>query len=130
MVADWRGLLTSVIPEEELRDLREHGRTGYPLGCATFVERLERTVGRRLRVWKTRPSIEITQTTIIGSCPRNPRLWSVWSERSVAGSVLEDQAVLRSYSNDHNRFVSPESESGNRPKSVGAMRRVTAQVCP
>jgi len=45
----WRGLLSSAIPEDKLRDLREHGRTGYPLGSATFVERLERTVGRRLR---------------------------------------------------------------------------------
>ena len=57
MVADWRGLLDSAIPEEQLRDLREHGRTGYPLGSATFVERLERTVGRRLRPGKPgRPS--------------------------------------------------------------------------
>ena len=45
----WRGLLSSAIPDERLCDLREHGRTGYPLGSATFVERLERTVGRRLR---------------------------------------------------------------------------------
>jgi putative transposase len=30
MVADWRGLLNSAIPEEELRDLREHGHTGCP----------------------------------------------------------------------------------------------------
>ena len=49
MVADWRGFLNRAIPEEELRDLREHGRTGCPLGSATFVERLERTVGRMLR---------------------------------------------------------------------------------
>ena len=57
MVADWRALLDSAIPDEELRDLREHGRSGYPLGSATFVERLERTVGRRLRPGKPgRPS--------------------------------------------------------------------------
>ena len=49
MVADWRGLLNSAIREEELRDLREHVRTGRPLGSPTFVERLERTVGRILR---------------------------------------------------------------------------------
>ncbi len=48
-VAGWRALLDSAIPEEELRDLREHGRTGHPLGAATFVERLERIVGRILR---------------------------------------------------------------------------------
>lgn len=56
-VGDWRGFLNSAIPEEELRDLREHGATGYPLGSATFVERLERMVGRRLRPGKPgRPS--------------------------------------------------------------------------
>ena len=49
MVADWRALFKSAIPEEELRDLRAHGRSGCPLGSATFVERLERTVGRILR---------------------------------------------------------------------------------
>jgi putative transposase len=57
LVADWRGLLNSAIPEEELRDLREHGRTGCPLGNATFVERLERAIGRILRPQKPgRPS--------------------------------------------------------------------------
>ena len=57
MVADWRGLLNSAIREEELRDLREHVRTGCPLGNATFVDRLERAVGRILRPRKSgRPS--------------------------------------------------------------------------
>ena len=57
MIHDWRGLLNSVIPEQELRDLREHGHTGYPLGNTTFVERLERVIGRRLRPGKPgRPS--------------------------------------------------------------------------
>ena len=49
MIADWRSFLNSAIPEEELRDLREHGRTGCPLGSASFVARLERVVGRILR---------------------------------------------------------------------------------
>jgi putative transposase len=49
MIADWRGLLNSAIREEELRDLREHGHTGRPLGNAMFVDRLERVVGRILR---------------------------------------------------------------------------------
>ncbi|MHB1033107.1 MAG: transposase [Pirellulales bacterium] len=57
MVADWRGFLNSAISEEELQDLREHGRTGYPLGSAAFVERLERMIGRILRAGKPgRPS--------------------------------------------------------------------------
>jgi hypothetical protein len=52
MIADWRGFSNSAIREEELRDLREHGRAGVPLGNATFVERLEQTVGRALRAGK------------------------------------------------------------------------------
>ena len=57
MVADWRGLLNSAIQEEELRDIREHVHSGCPLGSATFVERLEQTVGRTLRPQKSgRPS--------------------------------------------------------------------------
>ena len=57
MVNDWRGFLNSAIREEELRDLREHGRTGRPLGNATFVERLEAIVGRVLHPQKGgRPS--------------------------------------------------------------------------
>ena len=47
--ADWRGFLNSAIQEEELRDLREHGRTGCPLGSVTFVQRLEQSAGRVLR---------------------------------------------------------------------------------
>ena len=57
MIADWRGFLNSAIPEEELRDLREHGRTGCPLGSVSFVTHLERVVGRILRPRKAgRPS--------------------------------------------------------------------------
>ena len=37
----------TAIPEEELRDRREHGHTGDPLGNATFLKVPERTVGRR-----------------------------------------------------------------------------------
>ena len=49
MVPDWHGLLDSAIPEEELQDLREHGRTGHPLGSTRFVDRLEQAAGRVLR---------------------------------------------------------------------------------
>jgi putative transposase len=62
MVADWRALLNSVIPEEELRDLQEHGRTGHLLGSATFVACLERTLGRRIHPGKPgRPSKLLTR---------------------------------------------------------------------
>ena len=49
MVADWRGLLNSAIEEEESRSLREHSRTGHPLGSTPFVDRLEQMIGRVLR---------------------------------------------------------------------------------
>ena len=52
MVADWRGFLDSAMPGEQLRELREHARTGYPLGNTEFVERLERAAGRSLRPGK------------------------------------------------------------------------------
>jgi putative transposase len=57
MIPDWRALLNSAVREEELRDLREHGRTGRPLGSASFLDRLETMVGRILRPQKGgRPS--------------------------------------------------------------------------
>jgi hypothetical protein len=49
MVADWRALLDSGLGEEHLRDLRDRGRSGCPLGSARFVEGLEQAAGRVLR---------------------------------------------------------------------------------
>ena len=60
MVGDWKGLLKSVLREEELRELRGHGRTGRPLGDEAFLERLEGLVGRVLKPQK-------------GGRPRNQR---------------------------------------------------------
>ena len=48
MVDDWRAFLDSLMPEEQLRDLRTHARTGRPLGDATFLERFDELVGRVL----------------------------------------------------------------------------------
>jgi putative transposase len=55
MIADWSAFLNRPVPEEELRDLRRHGRTGRPLGDETFLERLEEKVGRILRPQKRGP---------------------------------------------------------------------------
>ena len=55
MAGDWNALLDSAVREEELEDLREHGRTGRPLGDATFLERLEKIVGRPLKPQKRGP---------------------------------------------------------------------------
>jgi putative transposase len=52
MVGDWQGLLNSALSEEQLKELRGHGRTGRPLGNETFVERLEQLVGRVLKPQK------------------------------------------------------------------------------
>jgi len=55
MIGDWRAFLNSAIREEELRELREHGRTGRPLGSPTFLEQLESLAGRVLRPLKRGP---------------------------------------------------------------------------
>jgi putative transposase len=55
MIGDWRAFLNSAIREEELRELRQHGRTGRPLGSPTFLEQLENLAGRVLRPLKRGP---------------------------------------------------------------------------
>ena len=55
MIADWGAFLDSAVPEEELRDIRGHSRTGRPLGDETFLGRLEEKVGRVLRPQKRGP---------------------------------------------------------------------------
>jgi hypothetical protein len=55
MVGDWKAFLTSAIPEEELRNLRAHSRTGRPLGSSAFLDRLENLVGRVLNPQKPGP---------------------------------------------------------------------------
>jgi putative transposase len=63
MVDDWKAFLRSAMPEEELRALREHGRTGRPLGSSAFLDRLEKRVGRVLKPQKPGPKPK----------PRKPR---------------------------------------------------------
>jgi len=55
MIADWNAFLQSAVPEEELRQIRRHGRTGRPLGNETFLGRLEGLVGRVLKPQKRGP---------------------------------------------------------------------------
>jgi putative transposase len=55
MVDDWKALLRSKLEEKELEVLREHGRTGRPLGSPAFVDSLERLVGRVLQPQKRGP---------------------------------------------------------------------------
>jgi putative transposase len=49
MADDWQALLESAMPEQELRKLRDHTRTGRPMGDSSSVERLETLLGRVLR---------------------------------------------------------------------------------
>ncbi len=55
MAGSWRRLLTSAVSEEELREFREHERTGRVLGSEEFQERLEKKLGRVLRRQKPGP---------------------------------------------------------------------------
>jgi putative transposase len=55
MIGDWNAFLRSAVSEEELRDIRRHGRTGRPLGDETFVGRLEELVARVLKPQKRGP---------------------------------------------------------------------------
>lgn len=55
MIADWNAFLQSAVPEEELKQIRRHGRTGRPLGNETFLGRLEGLVGRVLKPQKRGP---------------------------------------------------------------------------
>ncbi len=55
LIGDWRAFLNSAVPEEELRDIRRHGRTGRPLGDETFVGRLEEILGRVIKPQKRGP---------------------------------------------------------------------------
>ena len=55
MVGDWKAFLRSALPEEELRDLRERGPAGRPLGSSAFLGRLESLAGRILKPQKPGP---------------------------------------------------------------------------
>jgi hypothetical protein len=79
MVGDWKPFLRSAIREEELRDLREHGRTGRPLGSSAFVientslRALEMVVAeeeRRLRAAKLVQEIASCYPELFEKCAR------------------------------------------------------------
>lgn len=55
MAPDWKMFLQSALPEEELRQLRGHARTGRPLGDDTFLAGLEDIFGRILKPQKRGP---------------------------------------------------------------------------
>jgi len=48
-IDDWKAFLGDDGPSTDLETLRRHGRVGRPLGSDSFVRKLERLAGRRLR---------------------------------------------------------------------------------
>ena len=52
LVHDWRAFLASGLTAEKMQLLRQHERTGRPLGAEAFMERMEAAVGRVLRRMK------------------------------------------------------------------------------
>jgi putative transposase len=55
LVPNWRGFLARAIPEEDIKKLRAHERTGRPLGDEEFLATLESDLGRILRRQKPGP---------------------------------------------------------------------------
>jgi putative transposase len=49
MVTDWENFLLGELEGSEVELLRNHGRTGRPLGGEEFVKGLEKATGRVLR---------------------------------------------------------------------------------
>lgn len=50
--AGWEQFLTGALLSEEMEDIRQHERTGRPLGSASFIEQLESNLGRKLKPQK------------------------------------------------------------------------------
>jgi putative transposase len=54
-VEDWKEFLRAPEDEAVLESVREHERTGRPLGSERFLVKLERLAGRHLRTQKPGP---------------------------------------------------------------------------
>jgi putative transposase len=52
-VNDWRRFLQEGISDQVLKKLRSHSRTGRPLGSKSFINKIEKLLGRRVRPGKT-----------------------------------------------------------------------------
>jgi len=52
---DWRLFLAGIGGEAQLDEIRKHERTGRPLGTESFLERLESTLDRPLKLGKPGP---------------------------------------------------------------------------
>jgi putative transposase len=66
MAENWRRLLTSAATEKELKQFREHERTGRVLGDDDFQKRLQENLSRALRRQKPGPKCGSTQIIMSG----------------------------------------------------------------
>ena len=48
-VSNWRKFLQEGLSDRNLKELRSHSRTGRPLGSKSFISRIEKLLGRRVR---------------------------------------------------------------------------------
>ena len=59
-IGEWKRYLALDVEEEERLRIRQHTRTGRPLGSDAFIEELEKQLGRSLR--KRKPGPKPTRT--------------------------------------------------------------------
>ncbi|RUM34857.1 MAG: hypothetical protein DSY58_07690 [Desulfobulbus sp.] len=55
MVGNWRDLLENELSEEDRNSIRQHERTGRPMGSEDFLSSLEQMTGRVLKRQKPGP---------------------------------------------------------------------------
>jgi putative transposase len=55
LIPDWNQFLKDDLPEKEYQKLRQHERTGRPLGGNLLIDKLEAMLGKQLRKKKTGP---------------------------------------------------------------------------
>ena len=55
LISDWNEFLKDEPQEKEYQELRQHERTGRPLGSDLFIDKLEALSGKQLRKKKTGP---------------------------------------------------------------------------
>jgi len=58
LVGDWRGYLRVEDSLETVAEIRQHARTGRPMGSTSFLDTLEKLTGRRLHKGKPGPKLE------------------------------------------------------------------------
>jgi putative transposase len=54
-IVNWRSFLSAPLSESDLRTMREHTKTGRPLGGKVFIRKLEQITGRTLQPQKRGP---------------------------------------------------------------------------